>query len=103
MKLFDKEGKGYLDFRAFSQVVTPNMSQTIVQVKKNEIHLPNLVPNKDKSQEYGQKASQLIYAVQEARRSFQPDPEASKLYKYIQYSMIHVFYYRIDCSDEVQF
>lgn len=67
LKLFDKENKGYLDFRAFSQHVSPNMS-SLVNVKKNEVHLPNLVPNKDKNTEYGNKASQLINAVNEVRR-----------------------------------
>jgi hypothetical protein len=28
-----------------------------INVKKNEIHLPNLVPNKEKNEEYGMKAS----------------------------------------------
>jgi hypothetical protein len=30
-----------------------------INVPKNEVHLPNLVPTKEKSSEYGFKASQL--------------------------------------------
>ena len=58
MKHLDKEGKGYLDFRSFSLGVHPQMSSTIND-KANELHLPNLVPNKAKQNEYGQKASTL--------------------------------------------
>lgn len=58
MKLFDNENKGYLDFKTFSKYITPNMSRSI-NVKKNEVHLPNLVPNKEKTNEYGIKSNML--------------------------------------------
>lgn len=52
----DKENKGYLDFRQFSKEITPYMSEKI-NVPKNELHLPNLYPNKAKSLEYGYKSN----------------------------------------------
>ena len=58
MKLFDTEEKGYLDFKTFSHFITPNMS-TGIHVKKNEVHLPNLVPSKEKTNEYGNKSNML--------------------------------------------
>lgn len=80
MKLFDKENKGFLDFKTFSAHVTPNMSR-LVNVQKNEVHLPNLVPNKDKNLEYGNKANQLLTVVNEARKNFSPDLEQSNIIK----------------------
>jgi hypothetical protein len=79
MKHLDKDGKGYLDFRAFSTGVHPQMSSSI-NVNNNELHLPNLVPNKAKSNEYGQKATTLQQAVNEARKTFLPDSDQSKLH-----------------------
>lgn len=52
MKLFDKDKKGYMDFKDFSAVVHPNMSASI-NVPKNELHLPNITSNKEKTLEYG--------------------------------------------------
>jgi Ca2+-binding EF-hand superfamily protein len=47
LKHLDKDNKGYLDFRAFSTNVGANMSNKI-NVDKDELHLPNLVPSKDR-------------------------------------------------------
>jgi len=77
IRLLDKDNKGFLDFRSFSQAVNPHMSE-MVGVKKNELHLPNLVPNKEKLHEYGNKQNQLTQAVNEVRRTFNPDQETSK-------------------------
>jgi len=78
MKLLDKDGKGYLDFRAFAAGVHPHMSAQVPNPNSVELHLPNLVPSKAKAAEYGLKSSALQQAVNEARRTFQPDPEQSK-------------------------
>ena len=58
MKHLDRDDKGYLDFKQFSATVKPNMSDGI-RVEQKEVHLPNLVPNKSKLNEYGQKSNQL--------------------------------------------
>lgn len=77
LKHLDKEGKGYLDFRAFSTTVAPNMSSQI-NVERNELHLPNLVPSKDRIGHLSTKTNQLQDAVNQVRRTFQPDLEQSK-------------------------
>ena len=51
-----------------------------INVPKNEIHLPNICASKEKTTEYGNKASMLQEAVKEARRTFMPDPDESKKY-----------------------
>ena len=50
-----------------------------INVPKNEIHLPNICASKEKTTEYGNKASMLQEAVKEARKTFMPDPDESKL------------------------
>jgi len=69
MKLFDKDQKGYLDFKTFANAVHPNMSCQI-NTNKKELHLPNLVPSKAKCNEYGNKASNLKQAFAETKRGF---------------------------------
>jgi hypothetical protein len=67
MRLFDKENKGYLDFKSFSAVVHPNMSAQI-NVVKNELYFPNICPSKEKTNEYGIKQNSLYDAVKENRK-----------------------------------
>jgi hypothetical protein len=69
-----------------------------VDVKKNELHFPNLVPSKQKTQEYGEKSSQLQQAVNEVRKTFQPDANKCKLYILLVNN-----FYRIGCTKQVQF
>ena len=52
----------------------------LVDVKENELHLPNLCPNKDKLNEYGKKQSNLRTSINLVRKSFQPEIDASKYY-----------------------
>ena len=83
LQQLDPEGRGYLDYRAFAAGVHPHMSAQAPDPQSSELHLPNLAPNKAKALEYGLKSSALQQAVTEARRSFQPDPEQSKLLRFI--------------------
>lgn len=83
LKHLDKENKGFLDFRTFSTGIHQNMSSQI-NIPRNELHLPNLVPNKAKLGEITQKASSLQQAVNEARKTFQPDSEPSKSFFFNQ-------------------
>ena len=50
--VLDTDGNGYIDFSTFKEKFGPNMSR-LVDVQENELHLPNLCPNKDKLNEYG--------------------------------------------------
>lgn len=52
--VLDTDGNGYIDFSTFKDKFGPNMSK-LVEVPERELHLPNLVPNKDKLNEYGKK------------------------------------------------
>ena len=75
--VLDTDGNGYIDFGTFKDKFGPNMSR-LVTVKENELHLPNLCPNKDKLNEYGQKQSGLRTSINLVRKSFQPEIDASK-------------------------
>lgn len=50
--VLDTDGNGYIDFSTFKEKFGPNMSR-LIDVPERELHLPNLVPNKDKLNEYG--------------------------------------------------
>jgi len=50
--VLDTDGNGYIDFGTFKDKFGPNMSK-LVYVPEREVHLPNLVPNKEKIDEYG--------------------------------------------------
>ena len=52
--VLDTDGNGYIDFSTFKEKFGPNMSR-LIDVPERELHLPNLVPNKDKLNEYGQR------------------------------------------------
>jgi hypothetical protein len=45
--VLDKDGNGFIDFNTFKDKFGPNMSK-LVAVQERELHLPNLVPNKEK-------------------------------------------------------
>ena len=56
------------------------MSEKINADQKTElVHASNLVPNKHKMNEFGEKANNLQKAVNEVRASFRPDTELSNL------------------------
>jgi len=61
---------------------------TKINVERNELHLPNLVPNKAKVQDLTLKTNQLQNAVNEVRRSFQPDLEPSKTILIFIYTLL---------------
>ena len=69
LKLLDKDQKGYLDFQNFSKGVHPGMAEAI-NINNRELHLPNLVPNRAKLNEYAAKGKGLFNAVNEVRRTF---------------------------------
>lgn len=75
--VLDTDGNGYIDFSTFKDKFGPNMSK-LVAVPENELHLPNLVPNKDKLNEYGKKSMTLRHSVDSVRKGFQPEIDASK-------------------------
>jgi len=54
--VLDPDQNGYIDFKHFSKRFGVNMSNQI-DVTDNELHLPNLVPTKEKLNEYGKKSS----------------------------------------------
>lgn len=53
------------------------MSSSIASAGQNDVHLPNLVPSKGKNAESLTKASKIFDTMNEARKTFQPDPEQS--------------------------
>ena len=75
--VLDPQKKGYIDFATFSKRFGVNMSSQI-SVHDNELHLPNLVPNKEKLNEFGTKASTLRQTVKEVTTSFKPEVDQSK-------------------------
>ena len=75
--VLDTDGNGYIDFSTFKQKFGPNMSR-LIAVPENELHLPNLVPNKDKLNEYGQRSANVRQSVYKVRENFQPEVDASK-------------------------
>ena len=75
--VLDTDGNGFIDFSTFKDKFGPNMSR-LVEVPERELHLPNLCPNKDKLQEYGKRSQSLRTSVNDVRKSFQPEIDASK-------------------------
>ena len=75
--VLDTDGNGYIDFSTFREKFGPNMSK-LVEVPENEVHLPNLAPNKEKLQEYGQRARAFRTSFADVRNRFAPDEDASK-------------------------
>jgi len=75
--VLDTDGNGYIDFSTFKEKFGPNMSR-LVSVPERELHLPNLCPNKDKLNEYGQRSLSLRSSVNQVNKSFQPEVDASK-------------------------
>lgn len=75
--VLDTDGNGYIDFSTFKEKFGPNMSR-LIDVPERELHLPNLVPNKDKLNEYGQRSTTLRQSVYKVRETFQPEIDASK-------------------------
>ena len=75
--VLDTDGNGYIDFSTFKEKFGPNMSK-LVEVPENEVHLPNLAPNKEKLQEYGQRARAFRTSFADVRNRFAPDEDASK-------------------------
>lgn len=73
--VLDPQKRGYIDFATFSKRFGVSMSGQI-NVQDNELHLPNLVPNKDKLNEYGTKASTLRATVKEVTNSFKPEVDS---------------------------
>ena len=80
--VLDTDGNGYIDFHTFKDKFGPNMSK-LVEVPENEVHLPNLVPNKEKLQEYGQRAKAFRTSFADVRNRFAPDENESKCLKMI--------------------
>ena len=76
--VLDTDGNGFIDFSTFKEKFGPNMSR-LIKVPENELHLPNLCPNKDKLNEYGKRSQSLRQSVNLVRKSFQPEIDASKL------------------------
>lgn len=50
--VLDTDGNGYIDFSTFKDKFGPDMSR-LIAVPERELHMPNLVPNKEKLNEFG--------------------------------------------------
>ena len=75
--VLDTDGNGYIDFGVFKDKFGPNMSR-LVSVPEREIHLPNLVPNKDKISEYGMRSQAIRSSFDIVKKGFQPEIDTSK-------------------------
>ena len=75
--VLDTDGNGYIDFADFKNKFGPNMGR-LIEVPEREVYRPNLVPNKDKLSEYGNKAGGIRDQVYKVRENFQPEIDASK-------------------------
>jgi len=76
-QVLDTDGNGFIDFKTFKDKFGPNMSK-LVNVQERELHLPNLVPNKEKLLEYGKRSLTLRTSFDEVKKGFQPEIDASK-------------------------
>ena len=77
--VLDTDGNGFIDFNTFKEKFGPNMSK-LVQVSERELHLPNLVPNAPKLQEYGEKSKSIRQSLNAVNKSFRPEQDASKFH-----------------------
>ena len=75
--VLDTDGNGYIDFGTFKDKFGPNMSK-LVEVPEREVHLPNLVPNKDKISEYGDRSKAIRTSFDFVKKGFQPEIDQSK-------------------------
>ena len=76
--VLDTDGNGYIDFSTFKEKFGPNMSK-LVAVPERELHAPNIAPNKEKLNEYGQRARAFKPSFEQVRKGFAPEVDASKL------------------------
>ena len=67
--VLDTDGNGYIDFNVFKDKFGPNMSK-LVKVPENEVHLPNLVPNIDKIDEYGKRSQKIRHSFDVVKKGF---------------------------------
>ena len=70
--VLDPQAKGYIDFGTFSKRFGVNMSSQI-QCQDKELHLPNLVPNKEKLNEFGNKGKTIRDTVKSVTNGFKPE------------------------------
>lgn len=76
--VLDTDGNGFIDFNTFKDKFGPNMSK-LISVPEREVHLPNLVPNKEKAMEYSDRSKVIGKSFEVVKKSFQPEMDASKL------------------------
>ena len=75
--VLDPDQNGFIDFKHFSKRFGVNMSNQI-DVTDNELHLPNLVPTKEKLNEYGHKSTSVRDTIAKVSASFKPEVDQSK-------------------------
>ena len=75
--VLDPDQNGYIDFKHFSKRFGVNMSNQI-DVSDKELHLPNLVPTKEKLNEYGHKSTNVRDTIAKVSASFKPEVDQSK-------------------------
>lgn len=75
--VLDTDGNGFIDFNCFKDKFGSDMSN-LIPIHQNELHKPNLVPNKEKLGEYGHKMKHIRSSLDDVKKSFQPEPDASK-------------------------
>lgn len=70
--VLDPDQNGYIDFRHFSKRFGAGMSSQI-DVTDNELHLPNLVPSKEKLNEYAEKSNNVRSTMAKVSAGFKPE------------------------------
>ena len=84
VRALDNDQKGYLDFRSFSQKMTPGMSERISALegrhidRNAEIQLPEVQPTRQRLKTNITKTQGVTQTVRDVREAFNPDHEHSK-------------------------
>jgi len=73
--VLDTDGNGFIDFNTFKEKFGPNMSR-LIKVPEREVHLPNLVPNIDKTLEYADRSKSIRTSFDVVKKAFQPELDA---------------------------
>ena len=75
--VLDIDQNGYVDFNEFSKRFGPTMSKSI-HVEENQSGLAYNTPSKERYMEFSNRSKSVIGAINTVKKSFLPDPDASK-------------------------
>ena len=83
IKLLDKNSRGYLDFKDFSKVFAPDMSEKLVRIHQNDINIANChtQPAREMNTENIKRHHKLVDDLKEIKKEFMPDEGFSKYKK----------------------